>query len=277
MTEPTTTTTTKKTVYLIRHAESEENVRMKSLTQVWSSVTRFSLPRSSDLQSSVQLLNVQAQVDSSVSAYGRAQIENVAQQLQAADFLQTAGVTLVAHSPLVRAQETSQGLLQCRVSSSSSPDCSNDASIMNCNPLPDKIRVVSLDVLREKTPAEWLPGNSASLRKRLNDLETWLSQQDETVICLVGHSQYFKNLLNLSYKFRNCDVYKLQFDPAVARQVPSEKNVFPPQWSGLERVFECTVTGDASLSADTETAAACTTTEAESSNLTPGTITQDGK
>ena len=270
MTEPATTT--KKTVYLIRHAESEENVRMKSFTQVWSSVARFSLPRSTDVRSSMQLLNVQAQVDSSVSTYGRAQIANVAQQLQTADFLHTAAVTLVAHSPLMRAQETSQGLLQCRASSA---DDSNN-SIIICNPHPDKIRVVSLDILREKTPAEWLPGNSASLRKRLDALETWLTQQDETVICIVGHSQYFKNLLNLSYKFKNCDVYKVQFDPSVARAVPTEKDVLPPQWSGLERVFECTVTEDESLAAETENAATSTAEAAGATNLTPG-ATQDGK
>ena len=95
-----------------------------------------------------------------------------------------------------------------------------------------QFRVVSLDLLREKTPAEWLPGNSASLRRRMNALEEWLTQQPESVIALVGHSQYFKALLNLSYKFRNCDVYKLQFDSSAklgeaAMPKESPKLIFP--------------------------------------------------
>lgn len=228
----TTATNAKKTVYLIRHAESEENRRMASFSTVLSSVSRLSLPRSSDVRASLDLLNIQAQVDSSVSTVGKAQIANVAQQLQAANFLATAAVTLVAHSPLQRAQETCEGLLQCRA-----PDCS---------PSPD-IRVVSLDALREKTPAEWLPGNSTSLQRRLQAFQTWLTAQPESVVTIVGHSQYFRNLLNLSYKFGNCDVYKVQFDPMAftdsssAVPSPTEKDVLPPQWSGLERIFECTV------------------------------------
>ena len=229
-TTPTNESSKMKTVYLIRHAESEENRRMASLGNVLSSVSRFSLPRSTDIRASLHLLNVQAQVDSSVSVVGKAQIDNVAQQLQAAQFLSTARVTLVAHSPLQRAQETCEGLLQCRAPSTC-PD-------------PDKIRVVSLDILREKTPAEWIPGNSGSLRRRLQAFEEWLTQQPESVVAVVGHSQYFKNMLNLTYKFRNCDVYKLQFDPtqkSPEAEAPTERNVLPPQWSGLERVYECKV------------------------------------
>ena len=240
MSEAATMTTTtaaatnaKKTVYLIRHAESEENRRMASFGTVLSSVSRFSLPRSSDVRASLDLLNIQAQVDSSVSTVGKAQIANVAQQLQAANFLTTAAVTLVAHSPLQRAQETCEGLLQCRAT----PDCVPTAAGKG-------IRVVSLDALREKTPAEWLPGNAASLQRRLQEFQTWLTAQPESVVTIVGHSQYFRNLLNLSYKFGNCDVYKVQFDPTAfvnSAVPPTEKDVLPPQWSGLERVFECTV------------------------------------
>lgn len=235
MTESTDTTTTTKTVYFIRHAESEENRRIASLGTVFGDLKRLAMPKSQDVMASLHLMNVQAQVDSSVSETGKAQIANVAEQLRAANFLETAGVELVAHSPLIRAQETSEGLLQCRA-----PD--KKAATVN--------RVEVLDILREKTPAEWIPGNYGSLRRRMNDFEEWLASQPERVIAVVGHSQYFKAILNLSYKFKNCDVWKIEFD-ASKRQghtttstktsSTKEKDILPPQWSGLERRFECTI------------------------------------
>eukprot|EP00977_Amphora_coffeiformis_P003597 scaffold701_cov158-Amphora_coffeaeformis.AAC.25 len=117
----------KKTVYLIRHAESEENRRLSSLGTVLSNVSRFQVPRSTDVWASFHLLNISAQVDSPVSVVGKAQIDNVAQKLQAADFLKTHKVTTILHSPLERAQETCQGLLQCRADAHAAPVPDDDA------------------------------------------------------------------------------------------------------------------------------------------------------
>ena len=241
----------KKTVYLIRHAESEENRRLASLGTVLSNVSRFQVPRSTDVWASLHLLNVSAQVDSSVSVVGKAQIDNVAQKLQAADFLKTHKVTTVLHSPLQRAQETCQGLLQCLADADAATDDDDvtkpSTSLQNDNGI---VRIKSLDILKEKTPAEWLPGNAKSLRRRLNAFEDDLAAlpEVESVICVVGHSQYFKNLLNLSYKFRNCDVYKVEFDATKRQQASTtataENDVLPPQWSGLERLFECSIDGE---------------------------------
>jgi len=241
----------KKTVYLIRHAESEENRRLASLGTVLTDVSRFRVPRSTDVWASFHLLNVPAQVDSSVSVVGKAQIDNVAQKLQAADFLKTHRVTTVLHSPLQRARETCQGLLQCRAFSAATATDDDDdvATKLSNSPSNDNgiIRIESLDILKEKTPAEWLPGNAGSLRRRLDAFEDYLAAlpEGESVICVVGHSQYFKSMLNLSYKFRNCVVYKVEFD-ATKRQASTaagmtEIDVLPPQWSGLERLFECTI------------------------------------
>jgi broad specificity phosphatase PhoE len=230
-TRATLGTQAKKTLYLIRHAESEENRRLASLGHVGTSLTRFSLPQSSDIWASFGLLNVPAQVDSPVSDIGKAQIMNVAAQIKAANFWQTHKVTLVAHSPLQRAEETCRGLLG---------NAAEAAADSESNPM----RIVSIDVLREKTPAEWLPGNSTSLKRRLDELESWLMAQPEDVICLVGHSQFFKNLLNLSYKFANVDVYKVEFDPSVAKKRLESldwppKDTLPLHYSGLERIFQC--------------------------------------
>lgn len=219
---------TTKTVYFIRHAESEENRRIASLGNVFGNLKRFSLPASNDVMASLHLINIPAQVDSSVSENGKAQIANMAEQLRAANFLETAQVELVVHSPLQRAQETSEGLLQCRA-----PD------------LKAVKRVEVLDLLREKTPAEWIPGNYASLRRRMDAFEDWLAEQPERVIAVVGHSQYFKAILNLTYKFGNCDVWKVQFDPSRRNETTTasstEKGALPPQWSGLEQTFKCLI------------------------------------
>ena len=275
---PTTTTSNdkKKTVFLIRHAESEENRRMASLGTVLSDVRRFTAPKSADVWASFHLLNVTAQVDSSVSVVGKAQIENVAQQLQSDNFLVRNNVTLVVHSPLQRAQETCYGMLQCRA-----PDIIESSSSTSTSPVQ---RVVALDELREKTPTEWLPGQGASLRRRIAAWESWLAAQPDTVVAVVGHSQYFKNMLHLSYKFGNCDVYKVEFDVEARASSHTEtptstttngkndttstttsstttttttttagttKDVLPPQWSNLECLYQCTVKATDVLSTHT--------------------------
>jgi broad specificity phosphatase PhoE len=234
MTETTASAGSIKTVYLIRHAESEENRKVASLKKVFGGLTRFSLPSSADVWTASQLINIPAQVDSSVSAIGVQQIASMAAQLQAADFVATAGLQLVVHSPLVRAQETCEGLLGCRAPST------QHAAVG---------RVQVLDMLREKTPTEWIPGNSGALRQRVAAFEDWLAAQPETIIAVVGHSQYFKAMLNLSYKFGNCDVYQVKFDVARKQaEGPSQglpKDELPPQWSGLTRLYECNVSGEA--------------------------------
>ena len=251
----TTTTSTimtdnnnhKKTIYLIRHAQSEENRRMASLTAALSAVGRFSVPRASDVGAALHLLHVSAQVDSSVSAVGAAQIQNVAAQLHAADFWNSHRVSTVVHSPLQRAVDTCQGLLEGPprgedATTSTAATTTATTTTTTIQP-PHDMRIESLDILREKTPAEWLPGNAASLRQRLDALQDYLAAlpATECVVCVVGHSQYFQALLNLSYKFGNCDVYRVEFDGATPRGRSAAKDVLPPQWSGLERVFECTV------------------------------------
>ena len=73
-TKTTTTSTTTKTVYLIRHAESEENRRLGSLKTSVKGLGKFTLPKKEDVVASVQLLNVCAQLDSDVSPKGQKQV-----------------------------------------------------------------------------------------------------------------------------------------------------------------------------------------------------------
>lgn len=255
MASPTTASSTKKTVYLIRHAESEENRRLGSLKNIGKAFSKFSLPSSSDIKASVELLHVTGQVDSAVSPVGTRQIANMGEQLRDSNFVVDRAVELVAHSPLLRARLTSEGLLGCMA-----PDLKADAVQ----------RVEEVDTLREKYPSEWIPGNYESFKTRIATFEAWLQQQPEERVCIVGHSQYFKAMLGLDFKFRNCDVWQVDFDPsrkdvdattsasaeetaAAASSSPSSSNdveidgrkyTLPPSWSGLQRLYTCTVVPD---------------------------------
>jgi len=63
----------------------------------------------------------------------------------------------------------------------------------------------------ERTPMEWL--NPAALDLRIEEFEEWLDSIQEERIVVVGHSQYFKTMLGMSYKFKNCDVWQLTYVP----------------------------------------------------------------
>lgn len=220
-----------KTVYLIRHAESEENRRIASFSRAMNRLGKFSLPSSKDVVMASGLINVSAQVDSDVSKVGEQQIEHVAEKLRKDEFLSTANVTLVAHSPLKRARQTAQGMLVC-----------------------DKSYLLTTEtaLLTEKTPAEWLPYNSQSLANRIAAFETWLGEQPHTEIAIVGHSQFFKAMLGLSFKFGNCEVWRVSFDPSANTEVVLEKSdrtkhgnaetySVPRGWSGLKRLYTCEI------------------------------------
>ena len=73
-------------------------------------------------------------------------------------------------------------------------------------------RVVQLDTVMEKTLYEWIPGNIVYLLERIQEFERWLGEQDEDVVAVVGHSQFFKYMLGLDFKFGNCSVWKVQLD-----------------------------------------------------------------
>lgn len=236
-----------KKVYLIRHAESEENVRIASLSRVTGSLGKFSLPSSKDIFSASALINVPAQVDSNVSEVGEQQIRHVANKLREEDFLVKNNVTLVAHSPLKRAKQTAEGMLGC-----AAPDLK----------VPTVMHVEETPLLTEKTPAEWLPYNSGSLATRIGDFEAWLAEQPHEAIAIVGHSQFFKAMLGLSFKFGNCEVWEVFFDPSLnttgvsldktdlTKHGNAQEYTVPRGWSQLKRLYTCDITEEESCNGE---------------------------
>lgn len=201
---------TTKTIYLIRHAESQENRRLKCLKSAFRDLGRFSLPRASDLEAATELCRVADQIDSPVSAFGKQQIDYMAKILQESNFMQR--IQLVAHSPLQRAVETCFGLLGCKA-----PDTVPEGTASS---------VVQLDLLQEKTPTEWFGGGN--FPQRLVAFETWIAEQTTVdSIAVVGHSQYFKALLQQECLMGNCDVIQADFDPVSKR------------WSNVKELHVC--------------------------------------
>ncbi|KAG7340775.1 CDP-alcohol phosphatidyltransferase [Nitzschia inconspicua] len=221
-----------KTVYLIRHAESEENERMASLSRVLSSLKRFQIPSLSDIVAAIELLNVSAQVDSPVSTTGAQQIAVMRKTLDQNLFVSNAGIQLIAHSPLIRACQTCEGMLGC-IGSNPSDEAEKK--------VPSISRVIKTEKLIEKSPLEWTPLRYNAFIERIGDFEAWLWEQDEEVIALVGHSQFFKAMLGLDFKFRNCDVWKVKLDlSAMDRPRTIDSGwALPSQWSELELLYTC--------------------------------------
>lgn len=218
-----------KTLYLIRHAESEENRRLGCLKNAFKDASRFRWPSYSDLRSSVELLDVYSQVDSELSEIGRKQVEHMAGVLKDQDFLVKEEIQLVAHSPLGRARQTSLGMLGCLA-----PDTKHHAVL----------RVEETTRLIEKTPAEWIPGNYASFATRLAEFEKWILSLSEERVALVGHSQFFKAMLGLDFKFGNCDVWKVELSNGLANpdtRQAEEYPKLPPQWSNLQLLYACPI------------------------------------
>ena len=215
-----------KTVYFIRHAESEENRRLASLKTCVQSLQGFQLPTTAHIQSSLELLNVSAQIDSDVSDIGIQQIQDLARQVKETNFLQQHNIELVVHSPLIRATQTCfQGLLL-------------DHSTNESNS--KGFRILEVDLLMEKTPREWV--DSGNFRQRMINFQQWLTEQPESTICIVGHSQYFKAMLQLDFKFDNCDIWKATFhSDKFVTDNGNSKTKETKVWSDLERVLECRV------------------------------------
>ena len=63
-----------KTVYLIRHAESDENRRKECLKSSVQGLGKLKLPKKEDVVASMELMNLMAQLDSDVSPKGQAQV-----------------------------------------------------------------------------------------------------------------------------------------------------------------------------------------------------------
>jgi len=99
-------------------------------------------------------------------------------------------ITKIGHSPLVRAVHTCNGIL-------------------NRN---KEVKRVKLDCLSELTPGECVLKFNIPVHRRIRELGDWLDAQEDESIALVGHSQYYRLLLGMEEKFKNCDVWEVSYE-----------------------------------------------------------------
>ena len=147
--------------------------------------------------------------DSKLTRVGREQVLELRGLLEESGFLET--VCLIAHSPLVRAKETCYEALR---------------------PTERDVPVEGLECLREASfyrQSKYAYDTKRALQGRFHQLHEWLSQQQQcSTVVLVGHSEYFRALLNQKTKFRNCDVWKATYhgngqwtDPVLVHRLDS--------------------------------------------------------
>ena len=251
---------TSKVVYLVRHAESLENVALRAArASYWTT----------GLAKYLWKIARGEMVDADVSPDGAKQIAELGERVRADDFLRRAEVQLVAHSPLKRAKQTCFGLFGYDAADNAAKAKTAAAAAAAAEPPPagggatapaagslrganrtgvgvggkrieadvdpdtGAIRLgfaqsvadpatgtggpgappfVELDCLRERTPAEYVPGvGMRGLDKRISAFHAWLAARPEARITVVGHSQYFRRMLGGAEKQANCDVWRVPF------------------------------------------------------------------
>ena len=175
-----------KTLLLIRHAQSEENVKVHNVCEGVMNLRNGSLPSLKSLKSLVGLLTL-VESNPPLSKLGTRQIKDMNMVLMDAEFWTRFRPDIVVCSPLTRARETCQGILPLHHSP------------------PLTIEVMA--DLEEASPYEHV--FSKTLMERIERFKEWLLRCEHETIVVVGHSQYFKKMLDQKTLMRNVDVWEV--------------------------------------------------------------------
>jgi broad specificity phosphatase PhoE len=177
---------TKKNIVLIRHAQTEENIKTIQIYEGLVRIRNFQLPTWRQFSSLFTLSLFH--LDSKVSILGSRQIIDMHMILKDDKFWDRQKFDLIVCSPLTRAQDTCNGILPIER---------------------EEMYVKIVDDLAEATPYEHV--FDATLRIRIERFKKWLSEREEKNILIIGHSQYFKKMLELRTLMRNCDVWQADY------------------------------------------------------------------
>jgi phosphohistidine phosphatase SixA len=162
-----------KTIYLIRHAESLQNVAMSRMSR-------------GDVKAGLAV--AQLGHDAPLSQEGYNQIKNAKQKLSQMNYSPGGDNSpvpeLVLHSNLERARETAMGIF----------------------PKDGSIPLLELPFIFERTIFEY--AMPSGLGTRIQNLHTWLCSREESVVAIVGHGQFFKMWLRLTDTQHNLSCIK---------------------------------------------------------------------
>lgn len=172
-----------KTVILVRHAQSEENVKIMAAQDGLRSIRKLRLPSRDQVSKTVSLARLAA--DEPLSTVGKAQVADVCQQIERSSFISKFNPQLICHSKLQRARDTCRGLF---------PSSAHE------------LEYITLDAFDELSPMEQMIGD-----RRIGSFEKWLMTRSEERIVAVGHSRYLKRMLKLDKLMDNCTVLKVFF------------------------------------------------------------------
>mmetsp|Transcript_112413 Transcript_112413/g.217789 ORF Transcript_112413/g.217789 Transcript_112413/m.217789 type:complete len:244 (-) Transcript_112413:86-817(-) len=153
-----------KVLYVVRHAESEENVQIYKFDRAVADFRHGIFPRFGDIKAASKLLSFNE--DSPLSDLGEQQLIDVRDQLCNTGFHKRSGVQLVVHSTRQRAVRT-------------------------CNALfGNRFPTIAVEDLVERLPFE----KDGPFRDRLVRFRSWLAARDEDCIAIVGHGYFFQRM-----------------------------------------------------------------------------------
>ena len=170
---------TPKTIYLIRHAQSVNNVSKATFTSTIMSGRR---PQGSEWGEIGALLKVK--MDTPLSEKGHGQANALRDVLAGSSFLQDNNVELIVHSPLQRAKITCYTLF--------------------ANSSEGRIPILEHEQIYERSIMEHIA--QETIVPRIRSFETWLQARPESIIVVVGHSSFFLKMAGV--KMGNTSVWR---------------------------------------------------------------------
>lgn len=168
-------------VIFIRHAESEENVKLQYFCTSIQKILSFQIPSLYELLQCFKILEFN--LNSALTIHGKRQMLDLKLILNNEKFSFDEYKDIV-YCPLLRTKET----------------------CMNIIPSEQHDKCISLDLIKEISPFHYF--FPSYIKQRITEFEQWLYKLKSKKIIIFGHCQYFSNLLKSKTFMRNCDVWK---------------------------------------------------------------------
>lgn len=177
-----------KTIFLIRHAESTNNVSKRIAAETLGSLKWPSLQ---DWKTMAPMITFP--MNTELSEEGQKQVERQADILLKDGFVARERPELIVHSPLLRAKAT----------------CMNIFSRYD-------VPIQEHPELYETSLGEHFAqhtGIGSKITPRLDNFTSWLQQREESVIVVVGHSGFFRKLVRPEKHLDNISVWRATLRP----------------------------------------------------------------